>query len=324
MEDNVLSHRQGRAGYITLNRPNALNALTLPMVRGVHMALQVHLADPQVEVIVIRSSSAKAFCAGGDMRLIRELCLADRYDEAMQFFEEEYRLNLAIANCTKPYVAWLDGIAMGGGLGLSVHGRYRIVTERSVLAMPETAIGLFPDVGASHFLPRLPHRAGWWMGLTGARVTGAEALALGLATHYVPSSEAAALTAALTDAGESVDSVLAPWSQSQDAEAFMGRMRGHARFFTVDSLGEVVRRLKSDDGPDAPALLSQLDALSPMALELSWHLLAEGERSSLDECLSRELQAGSRAIRHPDFVEGVRAMLVDKDRRPTWSQEIVD
>ena len=120
MKDNVLSHRQGRAGFITLNRPKALNALTLPIVRGVHMALQVHQADPQVEVIVIRSSSEKAFCAGGDKRLIRELCLAGRHHEAMQFFEEEYTLNLAIASCTKPYVAWLDGIAMGGGLGLSV------------------------------------------------------------------------------------------------------------------------------------------------------------------------------------------------------------
>ena len=172
-------------------------------------------------------------------------------------------------------------------------------------------------------MPRLPHRAGWWLGLTGARVAGEEALALGLATHYVPSSETAALTAALTGAGESVDAALAPWAQAQDGEAFMRRLRGYERFFAADSLGEVMRKLGGDGGPVASALMSQLDAVSPMALELSWHLLEEGGQSALDECLSRELQASSRAIRHPDFIEGVRAMLVDKDRRPMWPSKLV-
>jgi enoyl-CoA hydratase len=311
--EDVTAERMGRAGLITLDRPAALNALTLPMIRQIRTALDRHLADPAVEVIVIRSTSPKAFCAGGDMRRIRELSLAGQFDEIAAFFTDEYALNLAISECAKPYVALIDGIAMGGGLGLSVHGRHRVVSEHAALAMPETAIGFIPDVGATYFLSRIDPAIGMWLALTGSRVTGAEAVASGLATQLTPRERMPALLAELGDASAgSVDAVLQRFAGPVDTPALHATLSERADGFGAAQLSEVLAAWRRAAGDAA------LAAFSPAALARSFELLRAARGKSLRECLALEFDASMAFARHPDFIEGARAVLVDKDRKPRW------
>ena len=311
----VESQRHGRAGVITLNRPEALNALTLAMVRAIHAALEGHMADARVEVVVIRSSTPRAFCAGGDMRIIGELSRAGRFAEAEAEFREEYALNLAIAGCPKPYVALLDGIAMGGGLGLSVHGRHRVVTENALLAMPETAIGFIPDVGASYFLNRLPAGVGMWLGLTGARLGAAGALALGLATQMTPRGRLPSLLMALQDArAGSIEEVLRGHADPLDTTAAAEALRRGSAGFDAETLAAVVRAWRSRASEEVIA------AHSPASVASTFELLRAARGRTLAQALVLELDAARRAIRHPDFLEGVRAVLIDKDHRPRWNE----
>jgi enoyl-CoA hydratase len=234
----------------------------------------------------------------------------------MQFFREEYALNLAIAECPKPYVAWMDGIVMGGGLGLSVHGRHRLVTERSVLAMPETAIGFFPDVGGSFFLPRLPMNAGRWVGLTGTRLSGDESVVLGLATQRVDSADEAALMDALAAEGEAA---LHRFARAVDAALVRACFEPRGRWFEGEDIAAIDARLAAaTDDEDAARLLATLRSMSPHAMRTSLALLDRGRGHSLRQALDDELRLTETVIRHPDFIEGVRAVLVDKDRQPRW------
>lgn len=313
--EDVVAERAGRAGLITLDRPAALNALTLPMIRQIRAALDKHLADPAVEVIVIRSTSPKAFCAGGDMRRIRELSVASDFDEIAAFFTDEYALNLAISECTKPYVALIDGIAMGGGLGLSVHGQHRVVTEHAMLAMPETAIGFIPDVGASYFLSRIDPAVGMWLALTGARVGGAEAVASELATQLTPRDRLPALLAELGDASTgSVEAVLQRHAEPIERQPLQAALRERAAGFDAERYADVLASWRAKSG--AAALL----AFSPAALASSFDLLRAARGKSLRECLAIEFELSMAYARHPDFIEGARAVLVDKDRKPRWQQ----
>ena len=311
--EDVTAERAGRAGLITLDRPAALNALTLPMIRQVRAALDEHLADPAVEVIVIRSTSDKAFCAGGDMRRIRELSLRGEFDEIAAFFIDEYALNLAISECAKPYVALIDGIAMGGGLGLSVHGRHRVVTEHAMLAMPETAIGFIPDVGASYFLSRIDPAVGMWLALTGARVGGAAAVASGLATQLTPRDRLPALLGELGDASAgSVEGVLQRFAEPIELPPLQAALRERAVGFDAPGLADVLAAWRAASGDAA------LAAFSPAALASSFELLRAARGKSLRECLAIEFELSMAFARHPDFIEGARAVLVDKDRKPRW------
>ncbi len=200
-EESVVATREGRIGRLLLNRPKALNALDLGMIRALATALAGWRDDPAVEAVVIDSASDRAFCAGGDIRAIRGHALAGEFEAVETFFAEEYALNGAIAAFPKPYIALIDGICMGGGIGVSVHGRVRVASEHAVFAMPETAIGMFPDIGATFVLPRLPDALGMFLGLTGTRMMGADAVHAGLATHFVPRAQLPALRAALTERG---------------------------------------------------------------------------------------------------------------------------
>ena len=311
--EDVATERVGRAGLITLDRPAALNALTLPMIRRVRAALDAHLADPAVRVIVIRSTSPKAFCAGGDMRRIRELSLAGEFGEIAAFFTDEYALNLAISECAKPYVALIDGIAMGGGLGLSVHGRHRVVTEHAMLAMPETAIGFIPDVGASYFLSRIDPAVGMWLALTGARVGAAEAVAAGLATQLTPRDRLPDLLAELGDASTGdVEAVLQRFAEPIDTPTLQATLSQRAASFDAERLADVLASWRAAAGDAA------LAAFSPAALARSFDLLRDARGKSLRECLAIEFELSMEFARHPDFIEGARAMLVDKDRKPRW------
>ncbi len=314
---HILIERQGQVGYITLDRPTALNSLTHDMIRDIHAGIRTHEADDQVDVLVIRSSSDRAFCAGGDMKATRLLAIDQQWGELQAFFAEEYALNLHIAQCTKPYVSLIDGIAMGGGLGLSAHGDYSIVSETARLAMPETAIGFFPDVGGTYFLTRLPNHAGLWLALTGISVKGCEAVEVGLATHCVPVDRWPNLSKALEEGGRhALSDTLDALAMETQTNAFTNTMENRKVWFTANDQSALRQTLAaaSNKYDDAAMLLARLDAMSPFAMDLTRRLLHEAKNHDLETCLQLELKASVEAVRHPDFIEGIRAVLVDKDK----------
>ncbi|NEA57586.1 enoyl-CoA hydratase/isomerase family protein [Streptomyces sp. SID13666] len=316
----VQTHVAHGTGVIALDRPEALNALDLTMVRAMTEALETWREDDGVRSVVVRSTSPKAFCAGGDIRTIRAASLRGDHAAVREYFAAEYGLNALIAAFPKPYTALIDGFALGGGLGISVHGTARVVTERAALAMPETAIGFFPDIGASHFLPRLPGSVGRYLGLTGARIAGAAAVGCSLATHYVHSSELPALEEALTGGGEPA-AVLDRFAVAAPASEIGAHLDAIDRCFSAPELPEVLERLAAEDGDWAADTLAGLRRMSPTSLFVTFELLRRGAGSDLGACLDRELLLACRTARAHDFIEGVRAALVDKDRNPRWSPD---
>ena len=314
-DPTVIARRQGRIGRITLNRPKALNALDLAMIQAVHQALDSWRDNPAVHAVVVEGAGGRAFCAGGDLREIRDLLLAGDHAGVEAFFVAEYALNLAVARYPKPYVALVDGGCMGGGIGLSIHGTARVATEAALFAMPETGIGLFPDVGASHALPRLRPGCGMYMGLTGARLGGADALWAGVATHYVSRETLAELADEIAEDGVAVlGSATVPTT-----DALLPYAAQHLRAFEADSVTGIVAGLLADGSDWADEAMQALRAASPSSVMLSFELIRRGAGRTLEECLQAELALTRRATRHPDFLEGVRAMVVDKDRAPRWS-----
>ncbi|HEY3481029.1 MAG TPA: enoyl-CoA hydratase/isomerase family protein [Streptomyces sp.] len=306
-------------GVIALDRPGALNALDLTMVQLITAALEAWRDDDAVRSVVVHSTSPKAFCSGGDIRAVREAALRGDDAAVLAYFTAEYALNLMIARYPKPYTALIDGYAMGGGLGVSVHGSARVVTERASLAMPETAIGFFPDIGASYFLPRLPGAVGWYLGLTGARISGAAAVECGLATHYVPAADLPALEAALTGGGHPAPILDAFATSAPPSPELSGHRDAIAHCFGAPDLAEVWRRLEAEPAAWAADALGALRRASPASLAITFALLRHGTEATLEECLAYELELARTTARTPDFAEGVRAALVDKDRRPTWA-----
>lgn len=318
--NEILADVRRGVGRILLNRPKALNALTTGMVAAIDRVLAAWEHVP-LSAVVLASTSTKAFCAGGDIRTIREHSLAGDAEASERFFASEYRLNARIAEYRVPIVSLIDGLCMGGGLGLSVHGGFRVVTERAVLAMPETGIGFFPDIGASYFLPRLPGAIGMYLGLTGHRLDAADALYTGLATHFVPADGLDAVGDALADhPDEPVDVVLNRLAgHSPVAESRLAQVRADVdRAFGAPSLGEIDKRLRHIGNPWAATASAALESASPQSLEITHALLAGGRQRTLRECLAAELALTRTTIRTPDFLEGVRAALVDKDRTPRW------
>lgn len=325
--DNVtgMSHIRtevhGGVGEIILDRPRALNALDLSMIDDMTSVLEKWGDDDSIETVLVTSASDRAFCAGGDIRAIRDHVLAGETDQVTHYFAAEYRLNLLIAEYPKPYIAIVDGAAMGGGLGISVHGEIRIVSEKALIAMPETAIGFFPDVGATYFLPRLPKGVGMWLGLTGARIGGADAVAIGLATHFVPSDQIGGVAEAVRT-GAPLREVLADHRSPITSDL---PLRQIAVYFDGSSVVGIAGGLRGAVGdPWAEEMIDLLASASPMSLAVTARLIEAGESSSLAECLDRELGAAGRMTAHPDFAEGVRAVLVDKDRDPQFANGSVD
>ncbi|PWI41925.1 enoyl-CoA hydratase/isomerase family protein [Streptomyces sp. ICBB 8177] len=310
---------------ILLDRPAALNALDLRMVQRMRAALEAWRDDESVRAVVVRSTSPKAFCSGGDIRAVREAALRGDADAVRGYFAAEYGLDAAVAGYPKPYVSLIDGYALGGGLGISVHGSVRVVTERAGLAMPETAIGFFPDIGAGYFLPRLRGAVGTYLGLTGARVSGAAAVECGLATHYVDSGDLPSLERELTaSGGRDLDAVLARYRTTPPPSELHGHYEAIDRCFGVQTLEEVFDRLddaarSEEDGEWARETLAALRRAAPSSLVLTFEVIRRGASSSLAECLDRDLRLALRVAPTHDFTEGVRAALVDKDRQPRWS-----
>jgi enoyl-CoA hydratase len=315
MDETVICTVEGRVGRIHLNRPKALNALDLPMIEAMQAALEDWRDRPEIHAVVVDAEGERAFCAGGDVRTIRAQAMAGDTAPIAAFFEAEYRLNQTIADYPKPYVALIDGVCLGGGIGASVHGSHRIASEHAMFAMPETAIALFPDVGATYLLPRLPGALGMYLALTGARVTGADAVHAGWATHFVPRAKLPALRAALAADGVAVIAAFAEPLPAFSLEPQMGVI--NAAFGTA-SVAEIVAALEADGGEFATSALGLLRGMSPSSVYWSFKIVSAGAHRSLPECLAAELDLVKKVTVHPEFFEGVRAVLVDKDRAPIW------
>ncbi len=278
-EAEVLFAREGVAGIVTLNRPKALNALTLDMVRAIHPQLRAWAVDPAVRLVIIEGAGEKAFCAGGDIRALHDWGRAgDR--NVIDFYREEYRLNTFIKHYPKPYVALMDGIDMGGGVGLSVHGSHRIATERLVFAMPETGIGLFPDVGGTWFLPRCPGEIGMYLALTGERLKAADAIYAGIADVFVPSERLAGLRNRLA-AGEPVETVSGSLSGDAGTPPLAQNREAIDRHFSKESVAGILASLKADGSEWAARVAAIIEAKSPVSTLVTYRQVREGRRLGL-------------------------------------------
>jgi enoyl-CoA hydratase len=319
----VVARREGAAGALLMNRPRALNALDIGMIRGIRAALDAWRGDTAVELALLEGAGGKAFCAGGDIRGLRDAAAAGDAASIEEFFSEEYALNLAIARFGKPWVSLIDGVCMGGGIGVSVHNGPRAATENALFAMPETAIGFFPDVGTSYVLPRLPDGIGAWLAMTGARLRGADAVHAGLATHFVPRARLPELRAALVEGGAA--SAVERFAESPPPASFDAQRGAIRRCFSAGTVPGILRALEAEGTAWAAEQVAILRRVSPTSLFVTLELLRRGAGMALDRCLEMEL-ALTRAVvqRHPDFREGVRAVLVDKDNAPSWSPPRVE
>ncbi|MBV8578458.1 MAG: enoyl-CoA hydratase/isomerase family protein [Acetobacteraceae bacterium] len=316
METGIRAWRDGRVGRIVLDRPETLNALDLTMIRVCQRALNGWLDDPHVHSVVIEGTGERAFCAGGDVRTIRKQAIAGERHDVETFFREEYALDQTVAEYPKPYLALVDGICMGGGVGLSVHGSIRVASERAVFAMPETAIGFFPDIGGGYFLPRLPGSLGLYYGLTGARAQGANAVHAGFATHFVPSARLPALSQALARDGVAV---LAGFTEKLPPFSLAAYRAAIDRCFNAGGVREIVANLEAEGTEWAGQALRALRKASPSALFWAFETIRRGAGYTLRQCFEAELALACRAAVNHEFLEGVRAMVVDKDRRPNWN-----
>jgi len=320
---DILFERRGAAGIVTLNRPKALNAVTHGMVRSLRAQLDAWGRDAAVTRVVIVAAGERAFSAGGDIRELYDLGQAGRYDEALQFLRDEYPLNAAIKNYRKPYVALIDGIVMGGGVGVSVHGSHRVAGDRFQFAMPEVGIGFFPDVGATWFLPRMPGELGTYCALTGERFGIGDGCAAGLATHRIPSARFGALLDALTGT-VSVDAVLSAFSEPAGEGPIVARRAAIDRLFVgnqVEGIVEALEREAASGGADtewAGKTAATIRTKSPLSLKLALAQVRRGKTWDFETCMRAEFRIVSRVIQDHDFYEGVRAVIVDKDNKPRW------
>ncbi len=325
-DPEILFEERGALGLVILNRPQALNALNLAMVRQLAPQLRAWAADDAIKAVAIRGAGGRAFCAGGDIRALHDLGRAGRKEEGVTFWREEYTLNHLIATYPKPYVALIEGVVMGGGVGLSVHGSHRVAAEKITFAMPEVGIGFFPDVGATYFLPRLRQRAGTWLALTGTRLGLADALALDIVTHHVRVDRFDHLIAALTD-GEGVDALLSREAAAVGSGEVLGHLPAIERLFTGDSVEAILKALDAETGADAEfakQAAATIRTKSPTSLKLALEQMRRGARADFAECLRIEFRLASRILDNPDYYEGVRAVVIDKDNKPGWTPSRIE
>ncbi len=315
MNEFVIGKVEGRIGHITLDRPEALNALNHDMCVTILNWVTRWRDDPNVDAVLIDSSSPRAFCAGGD---IRDIWAANRDGKPRPrfYFDNEYRLNTAIHNYPKPYIALIDGITMGGGVGVSVHGRYRVVTENAMLALPETLIGLFPDIGMSYVLPRCPGETGMYLGLTGERIKAADLIYTGLATHAISSANLNEFRTRLIG-GKNLESLLREIAISPGDAPLAKNRAAIDRAFSKNSIEEILQALQSE-GSWGENVRKILNACSPTSLKVTFKELREGKKLDFVSCMRMEYRMVARFIDGHEFYEGVRAAVIDKDRKPKW------
>lgn len=314
--EEVVFSQTGGTGLITLNRPEALNALTLGMCHALEARLREWRQDPSIGAVVI-TGAGRAFCAGGDIRALYDKGLAkDAYP--YHFYRDEYRLNTLIKDYNKPYIALLNGIVMGGGVGVSVHGSHRIVSENLRFAMPETGIGLFPDVGGSYFLSRCPGELGVFLALTGTRISAADALYCGIATHYVPAASFPALQSALANV-RNVEDAIRKYAEPPPGEPELAQHRARIdRIFAHDRLESIIAALEKEGDEWAAQTRATILGKSPVSSKVALRQLREGAKLDFHACMKMEYRLASRFIEGREFYEGVRATVIDKDGAPKW------
>jgi enoyl-CoA hydratase len=319
MTEDVLTFKEGRIGRIRLNRPRALHALNTEMCVAMAAALEQWRGDLAVEAVLIDHAEGRGFCAGGDIRMVAESGKGDGA-AARRFFFEEYRMNHALFTYAKPVVTVMDGITMGGGVGISLPARVRIATENTKFAMPETGIGLFPDVGGGWYLSRLPGRMGQYLALTGHRLNGAECLALGLATHYLPAGALPQAKQRIADTPQGIDAALQSLTVDPPAAPILDHAQEIDRLFASDTLEAIFAALEADGGAWAAEQLAILKTKSPQTMKVSLRLLYDGARmATFADEMRQEYAVASRVAQRHDFLEGVRAVIVDKDNAPRWN-----
>ncbi|MBJ9975122.1 enoyl-CoA hydratase/isomerase family protein [Pseudomonas sp. S75] len=329
VDDHVLTHVSNHIGYLTLNRPSGLNALTLDMVRSLRRQLDAWAQDARIKVVVLRGNGPKGFCAGGDIRALHDSFKAGS-DLHEQFFVEEYALDLCIHHYRKPILAVMDGFTLGGGMGLAQGADLRLVTERSRLGMPEVGIGYFPDVGGSYFLSRLPGEIGTYLGVSGTQIQAADALYCGLANWYMASDRLDSLQQGLDDLSfghnplKDLQGLLARLGTQALEDAPLARLRPVIdHYFSqpdVASIAEQLRAVRIGDSQQwALSTADQLDSRSPLAMAVTLEMLRRGRHLSLEDCFAMELHLDRQWFAHGDIVEGVRALIVDKDKQPRWN-----
>lgn len=313
----ILYHVQNGVGTITLNRPKALNALSLNMMRELWTLLSGWKNDPDVRVVVLESACEKAFCAGGDIRSIYEAGKAGNFEICDTLFRKEYEFNCLIRNYPKPYISLIHGIVMGGGVGISVNGRIRILSDKVMMAMPEVGIGFFPDVGSTKFLNDTPGKAGLYLAMTGARMTAADALYAGLGTHHIPQDQWSAFKIGLEN--KDIEILLAQYAQPLEGSQLAQEQAEIDLHFSWSSVEEIAASLKQGTSSFATATYAALKSKSPLSVKIAFHqLMTRDPQASFEDVMKREFRISQHLMHSPDFYEGVRAALIDKDQSPQW------
>ncbi|QGY79365.1 enoyl-CoA hydratase/isomerase family protein [Sphingorhabdus lacus] len=320
MTQDIATRIEGHAGIISLNRPSALHALTLDMVHAMTDVLVKWQTSKKVKCIIIDHAEGRGFCAGGDIAFLRNSALNDEGKSGRQFFHDEYQLNHLLFTYPKPVVAFMDGITMGGGVGISQPARFRVATENTRFAMPETGIGLFPDVGGGWYLSRLEGRVGQFLALTGARIAGPGCLALGLASHYIPSEALADAKARIAvEDVERIDGILGTLAVTPPPSKIVETLFQINRHFASDRFEEILASLDADESDWAMREAATLRSKSPQTCKVALRQLAESLKlDDFAENMAMEYRIASRVLTRPDFAEGVRAVIVDKDNAPKW------
>jgi enoyl-CoA hydratase/carnithine racemase len=316
MMDDVLFEKRGAAGLITLNRPKALNALTRDMCVAMKAQLDAWARDDAVKAVVVQGAGERAFCAGGDIRSLYDSG-KNGTSYALDFYRDEYVLNATIKHYPKPYIALIQGIVMGGGVGVSVHGSHRVAGETMTFAMPETGIGLFPDVGGSYFLPRCPGQIGMFLGLTGARLKTTDSLYAGVATHFVPMAKWPGLIDALAG-GATPDAAIAQLQDTVPDTFLLEHRVTIDRIFALNSVEEILAALDAEHTDWGDDTAKAIRAKSPTATRIAFRQLREGAKLAFDDCMKMEWRMVNRVVAGHDFYEGVRATIIDKDGAPKW------
>jgi enoyl-CoA hydratase len=319
MSDEILSFTESHIGRIRLNRPKAIHALTTAMCRAIIAQLEAWRGDDAVRAVVFDHAEGRGFCAGGDIRMLAESGAKDGA-EAREFFFTEYQMNEQLFVYAKPTVVFMDGITMGGGVGISLPCRFRVATENTRFAMPETGIGLFPDVGGGWYLSRLSGRTGQFLALTGARIDGAECLYLGLATHYLPSASLDEVKAKIAADPSVIEAILDAFSEEPPPARIEANLEQIDRLFASDRLEDVYAALEADGSDWAAKELATLKTKSPQTMKVALRLLKEGaEMHSFADEMRQEYAVGAHVVQRHDFIEGVRAVIIDKDNAPRWN-----
>ena len=322
MTEDIIFTKEGQLGVMTLNRVSSLNALTLPMILAMHQQLELWQDDPAIRAVVIKAVPGIAFCAGGDVRSLYDN--RDNRSQQMLFFKQEYRLNQLIYHYKKPYIALMDGITMGGGVGISLHGSHTVASENFVFSMPETGIGFFPDIGASYFLSRCPNHVGMYLGLTGHRIREADAKALGLVTYVIPSERFQKVLSLLSDS----DLTINPYGKVDECLQSLAMPGVNAPILDVaslinscfdgDDILSIMQKLADTNDTWHCDTLATLNKKSPLSLKITCQQFIKAKQLSLDDCLTMDYCLARHFMQGDDFYEGIRALLIDKDKSPQW------